>query len=191
MAPLSLSGGIVSLDILADAVVPDSTQMTYEIQVGSVWTPIQATDVSVLGAGGNIPPLVPLRIVFTGTPDVMPAIKLTGSRVRVSRPRLSLTHITTERTLPAPSTSIRVIGRLEYFDAVHHTATAKLRTGAGFTTVVAPSSYTDVVADDGAIERTWLFNLGAAVSAYKIQCEATTDSALRTFHYGWRKDYAL
>jgi len=191
MSPLSLSGGITSLDILADAVVPDSTQMTYEIQVGSVWHPVAAVTESVLGAGGNIPPLVPLRIVFTGTPDVMPAVKLTGSRVRVSRPRTSLVHITKERTLPAPSTQIRVIGRLEYFDAVHHTATAKLRTGAGFDTIVNASSFSDVTADDGSIERTWLFNLGAAVSAYKIQCEATTDSALRTFHYGWRKDYAL
>jgi hypothetical protein len=191
MAPLQLSGGITTLDILADAIVPDSTELTFEIQVGNVWTPISETDESVLGAGGNVPPLVPLRAVFTGTPDVMPAVKLTGSRVRVSRPRTSLTHISTERTLPASSTQIRVIGRLETFDAVHHTATCKLRSGAGFTTVTNASSFVDVVAEDGSIERTWLFNLGAGIDAYKIQFEATTDSVLRTFHFGWRKDYAL
>jgi hypothetical protein len=191
MSPLSLSGGITSLDILSGAIVPDSTDLTYEVRVGSVWTPIAAAEESILGAGGTIPPLLPLRAVFTGTPDVMPAIQLTDSRVLVSRPKTTMTHISAARTLPAPSTSIRVIGRLEFFDAVHHTATAKLRTGAGFTTVVNASSFVDALQADGSIERTWLFNLGAAVSTYKIQLEGTTDAVLRQWHYGWRKDYAL
>lgn len=191
MQPLSLSGGITSIDILADCVVPRSCELTYEIQVGSVWTPLGKTDVSVLGAGGNIPPLVPLRAVFTGTPDVMPAVRLTGSRVRVSRPRTALTHISTVRTLPASSTSIRVIARLEFFQSAHHTAVCKLRSGAGYNTVTSASSFVDVVAEDGSIERTWLFNLGAGITSYKMQFEATTDSALTIFHFGWRKDYAL
>lgn len=192
MAPLSLSGGITSLDILADTITPNSCELTFEIQVANAWHQIGAVDESILGAGGNIPPLVPLRAVFTGTPDVMPGLKLTGSRVRVSRPRTTLTHVSKQRTLPgAGSNSIRVIGRLEFFDAAHHTATCKLRTGAGFTTVTAASSFVDEVQEDGSVERTWLFNLGAAVTAYKIQFEATTDSALRIFHFGWRKDYAI
>jgi len=192
MAPLSLAGGMTAIDILAEAIVPKSTDLTYEVQVGGIWTPLTRTEQSVLGAGGNIPPLVPLRMVMTGTPDVMPAVKLTTSRVRVSRPRLALTHVSMPRLLPgAGSAQIRVIGRFEYFEAGHHTATAKLRTGAGYNTLVSPSSFSDVVADDGSIERTWVFNLGAAVQSYKIQFDATTDSALRTFHFGWRKDFAL
>lgn len=188
---LSLSGGIASLDILAPSIVPDSTGLTYEVQVGGVWTPIGKTDVSILGAGGSLPPLVPLRAVFVGTPDVMPAITLTGSRVRVSRPRTAFTHISTERTLPTSSSSIRVVARLEYFDAAHHTAVGKIRTGAGFTTVVTASSTVSKTLEDGSIERTWLFNLGSPVSAYKIQIEGTTDAVLRSWHVGWRKDYAL
>ena len=191
MAPLSLAGGITALDILAESVVPKSCDLTYEVQVGGVWTPIGATDVSILGAGGNIPALLPLRAVLTGTPDVMPAVKLTDSRVRVSRPKLALTHVSTVRTLPAASSQIRVIARLEGFDAVHHTATARLRTGAGYTTLVAASSFVDVRTADGAVDRTWIFNLGASVTAYRIQLEAATDSALRVFQFASRKDYAL
>jgi hypothetical protein len=192
MAPLSLAGGMTAIDILAEAIVPKSTDLTYEVQVGGNWTPLTRTEQSVLGAGGNIPPLVPLRMVLTGTPDVMPAVKLTGSRVRVSRPRLTLVHISMPRLLPgAGSSQIRVIGRMEYYDPAHHSVAARLRTGAGYATLVNPSAYTDMIAEDGSLERTWIFNLGAAVQSYKIQFDAGTDSALRTFHFGWRKDYAL
>lgn len=191
MAPLSLSGGITSVDILADAVTPDSTKLTFEVQVGSAWLPLGDGMSEVFGGSGNIPPLVPLRLVYTGTPDVMPAVKLTGSRVRVSRPRTSFVHISTVRTLPASSTQIRVIARLENFESAHHTATGKIRTGAGYTTVAAASSVVDSTLQDGSIERTWLFNLGSGVTSYKIQLEGTTDSALNTFNIGLRKDYAL
>lgn len=191
MAPLSLSGGMTEIDVLADAVVPDSTNLTYEIQVGNAWRPLDGSTDDLFGGSGNVPPLVPLRLVFTGTPDVMPGVKLTGSRVHIARPRTTLTHISTERTLPASSTSIRVIARLEDFESAHHTAVGKLRTGAGFTTVVAASSSVDETQPDGSVERTWLFNLGAGVTSYKIQIEGTTDSALNTFHVAWRKDYAL
>lgn len=191
MQPLTLTGGLTAIDILADGVVPRSSSLTWEINTNTGWRPMQPEDPVGLGEGGSPPPLVQLRAVFNGTPDVMPAITLTGSVVRVSRPRLALTHISTVRTLPASSTSIRVIARLEYFESAHHTAVAKLRSGAGYTTVTAASSFADVTNEDGTIERTWLFNLGAGITTYKMQFEATTDSVLNPFHFGWRKDYAL
>jgi hypothetical protein len=192
MTALTLSGGITTIDILAASIVPGSTDLTYEVQVGSSWLPLQQATVAALTAGGNIPPLLPLRAVFTGTPDVMPCVTLTNSQVKVSIPRTTLAHISTARTLPAPSTSIRVIARLEGgFDAAHHTALCKLRSGAGYTTLTSASSFVDVAQVDGAIERTWLFNLGSALSSYKIEFDATTDSALNIFHFAWRKDYAL
>jgi hypothetical protein len=134
---------------------------------------------------------VPLRAVFTGTPDTMPAVRLTGSRVIVSRPKTALTWVSQIRTLPAASASIRVMARLEHFDAAHNTAVGKIRTGAGHNTVVHASSVLDVLTDDGAIERTWVFNLGAGVTSFRKQFEATTDSVHRPFHFGWAKDFAL
>lgn len=186
---LQLAGGIAAIDILADSVVPGSTDLTYEIQVGSVWYPLAAVSASVLA---TLPALVPIRAVFTGTPDVMPALRLTGSRVIVSRPKTALTHVSKIRTLPGSgSSSVRLIARLEHFEPAHHTAVAKIRTGAGYATVVAASSFVDAIAEDGSIERTWLFNLGAPVTSFRKQFEATTDSLHRAFHFGWAKDFAL
>ena len=192
LQPLQLAGGITAIDILAESIVPGSCDLSYEVQVGGLWAPLAATAVSILGAGGNIPNLVALRAVLTGTPDAMPIVKLTGSRVKVSRPKLAARHITAIRTLPgAGSASIRVIERLEYFDPARHTAVARLLTGAGFATVVNASSFVDALQADGSIERTWVFNLGAAVTQFRIQTDTTTDNVLRTFHVAWRKDYAL
>lgn len=189
---LQLSGGILAIDILADTIIPGSTTLNYEIQVGGIWYPLFAVDQYILGQGGNIPPLLPFRVVFNGSVDMMPAVKLLDSRVRVSRPRTTFRHITMERTLPAPSTQIRVIHRYEYFDGAFHTATCRLLTGAGFATEVTASSTSDVIdPTDGALERTSVFNLGAAVSAYKIDTRGTTTSAQKTFHAAYRKDYAL
>lgn len=188
---LQLPGGILAIDILAETVVPESTTLSYEIQVGGIWYPLLAVDQYMLGQGGNIPPLLPFRVVFNGSVDMMPAVKLLDSRVKVSRPRTTFRHITKERTLPAPSTQIRVIFRLEAFEVAYHTATCRLLTGASFDTEVSASSTSDVVDVDGSIERTAVFNLGAAVSAYKIDLRGTTTTAQKTFHIAFRKDYAL
>ena len=192
LQPLNLAGGMTAIDILADSIVPASCDLTYEAQVNSAWVPLAPALFSALSQGGVAPQLVPLRAVFTGTPDVMPAVRLTGSRVRAQRPKTALKHVSTVRTLPgAGSASIRVVTRLEYFVPANHSASVKLLTGAGFATVNNPSSFVDVVAEDGSIERTWIFNLGAAVTSYRRQVEATTTSVFSTFHFGWVKDYAL
>lgn len=192
LQPLSLSGGIANIDIIAPSVVPGSTSLTFEVQLASVWYPLSQVSTLNLGAGGSIPPLLPFRATFVGTPDVMPAITLTSSQVTISRPRTSLTSISQPRVLPGSGSSqIRVIARFEYWDSAHHTASCNLLTGASYTTVQNASSFSDVVTDDGATERTWVFNLGAAVTSYRIKFGATTDSALDTFHFAFRKDYAL
>lgn len=191
MQPLQLAGGIVDIDILSGAIEPDSTDLSFEIFVNNAWTPLAYSPTSILNAGGNLPPLVSLRAIFTGTNDMMPALNLADSRVIVSRPKTAFTHRSIVRTLPAPSTQIRVIARLDGFDPADHTAVATIRTGAGHATSVAASSFVDVDQGDGGIERTWLFNLGAAVSSYVIQLAGTTTDLLDPFTISWRKDYAL
>lgn len=193
LQPLSLSGGIVEIDLIAPAIIPGATSLDFEVQVNSVWQPLASVDDLVLGAGGNIPPLLPFRAVFTGTPDVMPALTLTDSQVTVARPRTTLRHISTVRTLPGSgSDAIRVIARLEYFESAHHTATCKILRGAGYTTVEDADSVVDETMEDGSIERTWVFDIASGdITSYRIRMDATTDSALNVFHFGWRKDYAI
>lgn len=192
LATLQLAGGIAAIDILAESIRPGSTDLTFEVQIAGIWYPLGPDQSTVLGAGGAIPPTVPLRAVFTGTPSVMPCIKLTDSVCKITRPKTTLTHISDVQTLGGlGSDEIVVMTRYEYFDAAHHTATTKLRTGAGYNTVVTASSHTDEVIDDDTIVRSWVFNLGAPVTSFVVQNEATTDSELRTFHYAYRKHFAL
>lgn len=194
LQPLSLAGGIADVDILASAVIPGSTSLTYEIQVGGLWHALDGAEgaESILKTVGAMPPLLPFRAVFTGTPDVMPAVTLTNSQVKVSRPKAALTYVSAVRAIPgAGSTQIRAIVRLEGFNAAKHTLVAKLRTGAGYATMTSATSFTDRPTSDGMIERTVVFNLGAAVTSFKLELTGTTTDDRDPFKVGAAKDYAL
>ena len=190
---LQLSGGITSIDILAAAIAPSSTNLTFQVQLSGVWTSLNAVNIGNLNAGGSLPPLLPFRAVFTGTPEIMPCIDLSTSNVHVARPKTSFAHYwpNVARTPPASSSSIRATVRYESFNSTYHTATAKLLTGASYATETSPSSYTDVNLGDGVIERTFVWNLGSAVSSYKIKTSGTTTTPLITFHQAWIKDWVL
>jgi hypothetical protein len=191
LAAQQLVGGILSIDLLAGAIVPPGTTLSYELQVGSTWYNVNDVTTYILGQGGVIPPLLPFRAVFNGTGDIMPCLNLADGTIKVSRPGTAARHISKTRTLPAASTQIRVIQRYEYFDPAYHTATVQLRTG-DFSTVVSPSSTTTVIDPvDGAYERTYVFNLGAAVSAFRKDTQMTTQTSQKVFHVAWSKDYAL
>lgn len=189
--PLSLAGGIADIDILAPSIVPGAAQLSYEIQIGGTWYGLQAAEDLPLGAGGSLPPLLAFRAVFTGTPDVMPAVALTGSQVALSRGKTALAHISAIRTLPAASDTIRVTMRLENFVEADHDCNCELLTGAGYAAVEAADAVVDVVKEDGAIERTFSFDLGAAVTSYRIKTTGAIASALAPFHIALRKDWAL
>ncbi len=192
LTPLQLSGGILSLDILAGCVVPAGCNLSYEIQVGSDWYNILEADGYTLGQGGTIPPLLPLRAVFNGSVDCMPAINLIDSSVIASRPDTWARHISQTRTLPVESDQIRVLDRYEFFDPIYHTASCKLRIGADFGTEVNPSSTTTTIDPiDGSYERTYVFNLGAPVTQFRKDNSISTNTANKVFHVGWQKDYAL
>lgn len=191
LQPLSLAGGISDIDILSSAILPGSTQLAYEIQVGGQWYPLAAVDSSILGAGGVTPNLVAFRAVFTGTPDVMPCLTLANSQVTISRVKPAFTYISAPRHLPAPSSNIHLTVRLESFDAAHHTLTATLLCGATFATVEAADSVTDVTNPDGSIDRTFVFNTAAAQTDFRVKLVGNTDNALGVFHIAQRKDYAL
>lgn len=193
LQPLQLSGGITGIDVLTGAIAPASTTMTFEVQVNGHWISLDQANAGALNAGGNLPALLPFHVVMQGTPDIMPAIDTLKSQVEVTRPRTSFTHIWPlgGRSLPAPSQHIRVTQHYESFDPAFHTTAASILTGAGFATQTAASSYSDVTNADGSVDRTWVFDLGAPVSAYKYKTAGTTTTALKVFVMAWLKDWVL
>lgn len=199
--PLSLDGGILGIKINADAVIPSQCNLSYEIQVDGKWYALEDVDDYKLGQGGAVLPLLPFRVTFIGSSDMMPALTLSGSEVKLSRPGTTLTAVT--KPYPVPSTSqIHVIQRYENWSAAYHSAGIKLMTGgtiqAGSTsygTLVNPSSYTDVAGVDQIagpyIERHYVFNLGAPVTSFCVQTAMSTQSNRMQFHVGFQKDYEL
>ncbi|MCB1466648.1 MAG: hypothetical protein KDK08_05795 [Rhizobiaceae bacterium] len=191
LSQLSLSGGILSIDLMSGAVVPSACSLSFEIQVAGIWYNMQDTGSYMLGQGGTIPPLLPLRAVFNGSQDVMPAINTLDSSITVSRPGLAQRHISTTRTLPTASSQIRVTMHYEAFDAAFHTATVKLLSGVSFATSTNPTSTTVVDLGNGAREVTYVFNLGSAITQFRWDTAFTTTSAQKVFIASWRKDYGL
>ncbi|MXO64851.1 hypothetical protein [Altericroceibacterium endophyticum] len=192
LAPLELAGGIADIDVLAPAVIPGSTQLSYEVQIAGTWYPLEGSEDLPLGAGGSLPPLLPFRAVFTGTPDVMPAMSLNGSQIILSRLDKDLTHISDIRTLPgAGSDRIQVTLRLEDFDETTQDCSCQLLTGAAFGTVEEPVSTLDRTVDGDALERVFTFELDAPVTEFRIKTTGHIASALAPFHVAMRKDWAI
>jgi hypothetical protein len=190
---LQLVGGIVDIDILLGCVVPASSKMTFQVQSNGKWLALSAVTAGELNASGALPPLLPFRVVLTGTQECMPAIDTTQSWVEVSRPKKAWKHIwpANPRTPPAPSQSIRCMVRYENFDPAHHTAGAQLVDGNNTAAPIAPSSMTDLTPEPGVLERTYVWNTVAPLSSYKIITNSATDTPLIVFHIAWLKEWVI
>lgn len=174
LQPLQLAGGIQGIDILADSIIPGSTDVVWKVQVGGFWRTLSETDPELLA---DLNALLPLRATLLGTPDIMPALKLTGSRVRVSRMAKVMKGVTPQKALGANANSILQIWRLRGFDPAHHTFTPTLRRADGV--IESADTVTTVVQPDGVVEKRATFNLAAATNAFRTILDATTDSEFR------------
>lgn len=185
---LELSGGIAAIDINVDSVRPDGCAIQYEVQMNGDWIPM-----GQIGSGAHpltaLPPLLPFRVVFSGTTDEMPGIGVaSNSQVLTTRPRSDYRHISLANVYPTPVNTVKVILRLEAWrGAPYHTVLCKLLTGAGYATVVNPASFTDSIPPDdpSALVRTYVFTV-SAISAMKLRIEGTTDNVLAVYHVSER-----
>lgn len=177
LQPVSLSGGITDLDFLYDSITPDGTQLTWEIQPEgqSLWSRLEGgTGQSLLY---NKPALVRVRAVFTGTSDLQPMIRLTGSRLRATRSATAWVGVSDIITLPDACSTISVISYLGYFETNEHTVTISLLsdTDAAFTASVVE----DKLAEKGT-RRKVTFQLATPLTKFRIKhtCAAQTDRNL-------------
>lgn len=187
--PFELANGIANIDILSESFTPEGTELVWEIQVNGVWRPIQYYEENILV---GLPALLPARMVFVGTTDLMPCITLgSASTVTTWRARTDFKHISTTRTIGTPIDLVEVRLRLEGWDSGKHTCICRLLTGVAFDTeVTADSSEDRATEDPEAIERRFFFELNTPVEEYKIQISGTTDNALVTYHVAERVDMA-
>jgi hypothetical protein len=197
---LQLSDGISHIDLLAPMVVPPSTTLTFQVLINGQWLsldydPSQNNGLSILH---GLPPLLPFRVVLTGTKDILPIINLSKSQVLVQRPRTSFTHVSSVRTLPSNLTTNQISVTLDLgnFDTVNHTVSVSILSGSNFATVKGAdatvlSTISYRPSADKAYQKTFTFNMPTAVNAYKIQVSGSTTTATNTFHVEKRVDNAI
>lgn len=176
----NMSGGITDIDLLIQSVHPDGTNLIFEIQVGGVWKPLEEV------ASGNsplygLPAALNARMVFVGTTDLMPAIKLTNSFVTLSRPRTNGVHVSEARTAPANVDEIHVIVVLEHYIEANHDCVVSMLHGVDYATDRAASSVSDQVLPDGTIRRKFTFTGFVATATWKRKITMTTSSALSIY----------
>jgi hypothetical protein len=192
LAALELAGGIGTIDINADASLPEGTSIEFQVRIGTVWRTLGPDDGNVLAGQ---PSLAQFRARFIGTTDVMPALGLGNGRtaVNLSRPGVALTHISEARNMPTDVDTVDVTFRFENWDGDHHAAAITLLTGGAFATVETADAVVDAVdpQDAAALIRTATFTLAAPQDAYKIKLVGSTDDGLICFHGAERTDIAF
>lgn len=177
----NLTGGVTDIDLDLEQVVPEGANITYEVQIGSAWYPIQE-----IGPGNHplygLPAAVNARMTLLGTTDLMPGVLVGTSYRRLSRPRVNSTHISAVRTAPANVDEVHVVALLEKYVEANHDCVVSLLTGAGYTTETAAAAVSDQTLPDGAIRRTWTFTGFTPTTTWKRKTVITTTSALSVFH---------
>ncbi|MEO0496284.1 MAG: hypothetical protein AAF141_02790 [Pseudomonadota bacterium] len=186
----TLGGGIVGIDLDLEQLVPDGTSITYEVRIDNVWTPLEFVGDDNHPLTG-LPANLNARVVLLGTTQLMPAIKMNGSFVTTTRPRIDGTHISEPRLAPANVDEITAVVTLEHFDEANHDCVASILVGAGFATEVAPSSFSDKVLPDGTIRRTFVYAGVTPTDQWKRKIEINTVSALSVFHVAETTEYSF
>lgn len=189
--PLSLSGGMSDIDILAEIAVPDGAELRFEIQPsGGDWTPLDEV-ISGNHALYGLPALCYFRAVFIGTKDAMPGINLASSNAKIYRPRTTGKHISEPIVLAAPTQDFKVKLLIEEFYEANHNLTMTLDDVTNGSNGIAPATITDKVLGDGddanhkRIERTFTWTtteLPVATSQVVLVTDFDTTSPLDTFH---------
>ena len=181
---ISLAGGISDIHIAAPQVVPDGTELRYEMQVGGKWYPLGDEIMRLSG----LPDIVPLRVVMLGTSDLAPAFRLATNAITGSRAATTFVHWSTPRALASPSSAITVQLVVAQWDAVQHVLECSLKSGA---TSYTPA--TTVVRDepDGQARRfTFTFSIPEGVSNYQIKTSGTRTGSSAPFVVVERTDVA-
>lgn len=172
LEPLTLAGGIDTIDINADMWVPTGTNVEFRIRdADGLWKTI-GEDPTALATK---PTTVQFKAVLRGTKDIAPMIGVGDkSKVILSRPGTSRVAVTKAITTPTTS-KIVVRDRHANWNGSYNSETITLLVGAGYTTVETADLTTTIIeGNDVIFERT--YNLASPRTSFKIKCAGTTSN---------------
>ena len=193
LQPLELQNGIAAMDINVDSIRPPACSTSFEVMVNGLWTALGAASADSPNPLNGLPPLLPFRVVLTGTTDVMPGIGVGPNGWAYTwRPRSDFRHISTIQNLPAPVNVVFVDIRLEQWRGEpYQECHVRLLTGSpGYATVVYPAFQDDTTDPRDAMvvvrRLTFEFQEDEMIDSFRIRIEGTTDNVLATYHIAER-----
>ncbi|MCF3935004.1 hypothetical protein L1787_16490 [Acuticoccus sp. M5D2P5] len=173
LAPLSLPGGILSVDSNIGAIEPEGTSLmlSYQPNGSGAWYPIDNAENS--DPLGSLPTVLNMRAIFTGTTDLMPAIDFTDADYEAWRPDDELTWISNDVDFGQTVTTVVIEVTCANFDGSDHDITVTLLPdGGGSETADASDSEVDP-ADPTKITFFRTFT-GVSLQVCQIKVEGTT-----------------
>jgi hypothetical protein len=182
---LQLGGGIGNVDVLADAIVPAVTDLSFQLLIGGQWRRFDY-DPNSPGLSGSDTTLQ-FRAVFSGTTDLMPGLSIQNSQVKLGRaPALLFHHISTVITFGSATNLIKVIVKLVNYVEANHDCNVYIKVGAG---ARQPYNTTrDDVQADGSIYRTNTYTV-SGVTAVQVEIDGLTNGTGDNFVVGQRIIY--
>ena len=191
MQPLQLPGGMTSIEVLTEAIVPAATEITYQVQIGGLWKSFAEGDQSP--DFSSLPALCPFKAVLTGTTDLMPGISLTPSEVTVSSHKTTLHHVSKVIDLGSASDHIKIVARVEDYIEANHNLDCTLLVDTGTTDNPTGEEAADVTDDvtlaNGTLERAWTFNV-TGIESFKVVLDGVVEAG-DSFHVSKATQYAL
>ena len=180
LTPISMAGGMDGVEIRGLVQEPDGTDAYFQIQIGGVWQTLGITGGQRVAFDFSTrPSLVPLRLVFEGTLDKMPAAFVGAPLTEVVAFQLSetLKHVSEVMDVGAgeSTSSIKISASLWGYDETDMDATLSLIVGGAS---VAATSVKDTVFPNGDVSRTATFALGAPTQTYQAVIEGAVTAGL-------------
>ena len=177
MAPLTLESGIGAMHATLFEIEPEGTKRILRGRLNGVWTDLAADNIDF--PFDNLPPLVELQQVLSGTKDLMPATRHDVSKVTTYRLRTDFKGISKLITTGSPVTTATVTILLHGYKEADHNCAIKILKADN--TVINHSVVSDTPTDDpDVIERKATFSF-TSMSSARIRIDGDTNSSLSTF----------
>jgi len=190
LQPLQLAGGIQAIDVLAEHVIPDATELTYGVQVSGKWMGF-AGDPDHPTLSSN-PALLPFRVSFIGTTDLMPGVSFQNSQVSLQGPPSNTFHhiSNTITRLSGTVTGIKVLANVTNYTSGHHTLNCSLHYGSTHKLPDGTVPVSSTLLSDGVTTQfTFNFN-STAVTTYQVELDGTTDGVGSNFVVSQRSAFS-
>ena len=178
--PLTLENGLTEIDLLYKGWEPGGTQLEWMYKTDtSDWTLMDNNDGAALN---GLPPLVRLKAIMIGTPDLQPMIVMDNkARGGTRRPATNFVAPSIDHAFGISTSTIKTITVLDHFDENYHAFAGTIIAGGA---TLNPDTVSVEIDQDRPERRTvrCTYALGAPVTSARLRPTGTTSNAVKTYH---------